>query len=304
MKRTITHITFAIALGMALAACEKPTDDSGNPTESNRKDYATVRFNARQIAQAEYDDGGDSSATRAGAATLADMCSRISMGVFDADGNNLKTISQESKDSKFGDFSISLPKGSYTFVFIAHNGLGNATLSSPSKITFKDNKVTDTFYSCQDIDISSGGNHDITLHRAVAMVKLGVNDKTPAGVKQMKLYYTGGSSTFDATTGYGCVNSKQTEYRTVAASAYNGPSDYCIYTFPHNPGKKLKLVVTAMKGTDTSADIECERTITDIPVRKNNITNCPGNFFSAGGSQSSGFNLRIDDEWTQEYYEY
>ena len=57
------------------------------------------------------------------------------------------------------------------------------------------------------MDIEDDATYDVTLKRAVGKFRLVVKDETPKTIKQMKIYYTGGSSTFDATTGYGCVNS-------------------------------------------------------------------------------------------------
>lgn len=43
------------------------------------------------------------------------------------------------------------------------------------------------------------------------MFRLVIKDEIPEQAKKIKFYYTGGSSTLNAKTGYGCVNSKQTE---------------------------------------------------------------------------------------------
>lgn len=95
----------------------------------------------------------------------------------------------------------------------------------------------------------------MTKKRVVAKFRLVVKDPTPEDVKTMKFYYTGGSSTFNALTGYGCVNSKQTELRSVKESAYTEESYYDIYTFPHDPeeSKKLKVDISALSSASSSS---------------------------------------------------
>ena len=72
-------------------------------------------------------------------------------------------------------------------------------------------------------------SYDLTLTRAVAMFRMVLTDEEiPSTVTKFKFYYTGGSSTFSPSAGYGCVNSKQTEIRPVADDG-----TYEIFTLPH-----------------------------------------------------------------------
>lgn len=119
----------------------------------------------------------------------------------------------------------------------------------------------------------------------------------------IKFYYTGGSSTFDATTGYGCVNSKQTEMRSVANSAYTGESTYDIYTFPHADEKKLKIEISALENASSTSSTY-ERTIDNVIVKRNYITRYSGRFYEDESAMGRGFTMSTDDEWHYEDYEY
>lgn len=69
------------------------------------------------------------------------------------------------------------------------------------------------------------------------------DEEIPSSVSKLKFYYVGGSSTFNPSTGYGCVNSKQTEIRTIA----NGVTTFSIFTLPHTEDDVLtKLTVTPL----------------------------------------------------------
>ena len=158
---------------------------------------------------------------------------------------------------------------------IAHNGEGSATISSTEKVTFPNNKVTDTFYYYGDLVVTSEvQSYDLTLTRAVAMFRLVLtDDEIPSSVAKFKFYYTGGSSTFSPSAGYGCVNSKQTEIRTVA----DGATTFDIYTLPHTEDDILtKLTVTALDANDNTIK---ERIFENVPVTRNQITRYTGVFF-------------------------
>ena len=139
-------------------------------------------------------------------------------------------------------------------------------------------------------------SYDLTLTRAVAMFRLVLTDESiPSSVSKLKFYYLGGSSTFSPKDGYGCVQSKQTEIRPVAADGI-----YEIYTLPHTEEDVLtKLTVTALDAND---NVVKERTFENIPITRNQVTRYTGSFFgsgSGGGGQSSDGTLRLtaDPDW-------
>ena len=225
-----------------------------------------------------------------------EVCSRISYAVFDGE-NKVKSANQWVGDESFGMLSLTLPQGDYRFVVVAHNGLGNATITSPEKITFTNNKCTDTYYAYQEFSVTEDTAMDVTLRRAVAKVRFVVEDPIPSEVSQMKFYYTGGSSTLDAVTGYGCVNSKQTEYREVAENMWQGGGKFDLFTFPHVEKDTIKMTISAMMADDK---IVHERVFNAIPVMRNSITQYSGTFF--GSSESEGdldYHFEVDTTWVQ-----
>ena len=155
--------------------------------------------------------------------------------MFDEDDAKVgSTKSQKAGDTNFGSVGLSLQEGTYTIVAIAHNGEGNCTITSPTKVTFPNNKMTDTFCYCGTLDVGEGGiSETLEMKRVVAMMRLTVTDAIPNGVARLKFYYTGGSSTLNPRTSFGCVNSKQTEYRSVIDGNGQPISVYEIYTAPH-----------------------------------------------------------------------
>ena len=142
-------------------------------------------------------------------------------------------------------------------------------------------------------------SYDLTLTRAVAMFRLVLTDESvPSNVAKLKFYYLGGSSTFSPKDGYGCVNSKQTEVRTVPADFFSGTA-FDIYTLPHTESDVLtKLTITALDQNDNTIK---ERIFENVPITRNQITRYTGSFFGSGGSGSQSsdgtFRLTADPDW-------
>lgn len=273
-----------IALALLVAACEKPVLDEDIVSMKE----ANVILHMTQFEQESF-------GTRA-ATDITELCGRLNVAIFDADGTKVKTVAQKDTDSDFGTVALTLSTGSYQLVVIAHNCDGSATITSTEKVTFPSNKVTDTFYYYGDLVVTdSKQSYDLTLTRAVAMFRLVLtDDEIPSTVSKFKFYYTGGSSTFSPKDGYGCVNSKQTEIRTVV----DGVTTFDIFTLPHAEEDVLtKLTITALDANENTVK---ERIFENVPVTRNQITRYTGSFFGNGGSGQTSdgtFRLTADPDW-------
>ena len=280
-------LLFAISI-LTLTACEKPIlgeDEVGDsPADAN----VILRFT--QFEQEAF--------TRA-ATDITSLCSRLNIAIFNSEGTKVKTVAQKEGDAGYGTVALSLAEGTYQLVVIAHNCEGSATITSSEKVTFPNNKVTDTFYYYGDLVVTSETqNYDLTLTRAVAMFRLVLTDEDiPSAVAKFKFYYTGGSSTFSPKDGYGCVNSKQTELRTVPAGSASG-TIFEIFTLPHTEEDVLtKLTVTALDANDNTIN---ERIFENVPVVRNQVTRYTGSFFGSGGGGQTGsgsFRMTADPDW-------
>ena len=293
-----------LALTLLAAACEKPVINEDLVATKN----ANVILHFVQYEQCSFGDdvtslpyrggAGVGSVTRA-ATDITELCSRLNIAVFDADGTKVKTVAQKESDANFGTVGLTLTAGTYRLVVIAHNCDGSATITSTEKVTFPNNKVTDTFYYYGDLVVTDAKqSYDLTLTRAVAMFRLVLTDESiPSNVAKLKFYYLGGSSTFSPKDGAGCVNSKQTEIRSVPSGSPAGMS-FEIFTLPHTEDDVLtKLTVTALDANDNTVK---ERTFENVPVTRNQVTRYTGSFFGNGGTGQTSdgtFRLTADPDW-------
>lgn len=271
---TMKKILFAILAAM-MVGCEKPPVEELLAGRSDMSGNVVLKIDA------------DNNATRATA--LSDVCGRLNVAVFDESGKKVKTVAQVVSDVDFGIVGLSLSPGTYQIVAIGHSCTGSATITSPEKVTFPSNKVTDTFYYCGSVTATADKQEiAVRLQRSVAMLRLKLTG-VGSDVASLKFYYLGGSSTFSPDAGLGVVNSKQTEVR-----AFSNDGIYEIYTFPHEMQDVLtKVTVTALDAGDNEVG-EC--LIENVPITINRITLYEGDFVSGGGNPLT-VNISVNAEW-------
>lgn len=283
MKR----ITFYLLLiSFLLCGCEKVNIDE----YLNTKDGYKVSFSFGTITQTDF-EGVDTRSQK----NLSEIATVLNFAIFQ-DGEKVKTINQKSTESGFGSIELSLPEGRYQVVAVAHRGSGNATISSPQEIKFASNKITDTFSYYRAIDVTDATNYDANMTRVVSMFRLCLTQEIPADVAQMKFYYTGGSSTLDASMGYGCVNSRQTENLNVSNHAANQVFE--VYTFPHEDISSLKMTISAL---NSKGDVLYEKELPNVPITIRKISTYTGTMFGESGkSDAMNMSFKADDEWQGE----
>ena len=280
-KKTYVWLASLLLMLVAtLTSCEKfALDDSGtnsHDANANVIIHASVAKNNSTGTRSEEgdedrldegdEDGLDEGNEEIEGKPLEDYCSRLSIAIFDGE-EKVKTLNLKAEDG-YKDIGINLDAGKYRMVAIGHNGSGNCTISSPEKVKFYKNKMTDTFFYYGTFNVIDGEDTDdyILLNRAVAQFKVHITDATiPAEAHSIKFYYTGGSSTLDAVTGYGCVKSRQTENFKLQ----EGKRDYSVYTFPREENKGLKMTINIL---DADAQSIKEYSKEGVPVKCSNIT--------------------------------
>ena len=198
-------------------------------------------------------------------------------------GKKVKGVNQTEDDDSYGKAELTLDEGIYQVLVLAHSSDGNPTLTSAEKIQFTNALgFTDTFYYYGTITVTAKQQtHNITLNRATALLRFIINDDMPANVSNLKFYYTGGSGALNATTGLGCVDSKQTVVVVVNPNTLQKPYTFDLYTIPREATASLNLTVTAYDETQT---VVKERTFKGVEVQTNKITEYAGNFFTGDSS--------------------
>jgi len=277
MKTRPILLFWALAAVLSLASCERIVV---NDLEQLQDDGDGVTVTLRVSSLSSY---VEQPATTRATTDVGDVCTRLNFVVYQG-GEKVKVVNQSSSDDDFGTVNVKLETGTYELLVLAHSGKQNPTLSNPEKILFDNKKTgyTDTFYYYGTLEVSEdeGQVHDLKLTRPVSMFRLVITDPKPANVTSIRVFYKGGSGTFNAVSGYGCVNSEQ--YMIFDVTDEQSPITLEAYTFLHYDEEEVTFSVLAY----SSDGVEQEREFSNVPMYRNSITQYTGSFFTGGSSDS------------------
>ena len=221
---------------------------------------------------------------------------RLNFAVYDMAGTRIKQVNQQQGDKSFGTATFQLDAANYQLVVLAHSSNGNPTMTDPHKIRFSNSQgFTDTFLYYDQLTVTAD-HQDLSAvpHRIVALCRFVITDDYPADAASMHFYYTGGSGTFDATTGLGNVNSKQEAKFDVT----NGQKQFDLYTFLHDTEGTIHLVATALD----ASGVELLQRDFEVPLKQNVITTLTGAFFAPSSTDTDGITIRLNTDWYGEYH--
>ena len=282
---------FFCILSVLVCSCEKAFEQNG-VTEKN----ANVVIRVADFEQLSFDDVTDGRLmTTRSSVSLNDYCDYLQFYVFD-ESEKVGSLNQTIGDEGYGSAAMNIPPGNYTLMVLAHKAQSYATVSSLTKVTFPNNQVGDTFLYCGAITVEDNKQNtfSVTLERCVSKFRLCIEDNLPASVAKMKFYYTGGSSTLDASTGWGNVNSRQTVNFDISSAEREKPAVFEVFTFPHEDESNLKMTVTAL---DANGQTIREKVFQSVPIQKNCVTRYVGVFFESGLSENSNITVVGDTAW-------
>ena len=307
----IHTLKYWLALVLALClltSCEKVVldEDITQPATSEAEQNVVIRI-------AGMDAGWGSDLSRA-LVSVSEVCTRVNFAVF-KDGQRVKYKNQVAGDEGFGTYSLTLEAGNYQILILAHSGKANPTTTNPAKLQFTNpgssggTGFTDTFYYYGNLTVGSSGTQlSINMTRATSMFRFVTTDVKPEKVKKLRFQYTGGSGALDATTGFGCVNSKQSVF-VETGDELTGKTLQCdMYTFLH---AETGAVTFSVEAYDKNDDRIYEREFENVNMQRNCITQYSGKFFVSDDPQTpdpqpetpkeedtpSSFTVMVDPEW-------
>ena len=148
----------------------------------------TVHVKGFSVSQEEF----SGPITRA-AQDVADYSgiSSIVLAFYASNGTEAYKSTQAKGDADFGEFSLSLPMGSYTMVAVAyyHSDASPLVLTSPTEAAFTGHRAYETFATTQAVVINNTNAVDIsaTLNRVVTQLKVVSTDGKTADVSNVRM---------------------------------------------------------------------------------------------------------------------
>lgn len=199
----------------------------------------------------------------------------------------------------FGDFSLSLPMGSYTMVAIAHTTKeGNTfSLTSPTAASYTGTHAYDTFVFTDDVDITNADDAvDIsaTLERVVTSLKVISTDGKTANATNVKMHFSAGGRSFNPTTGLATVNTGFDNTVSISA-AVGSPSTSQSMFFLTADEQTMDVTIETLDGEGNTLSTNV---VNDVPFKRNRITKLTGSIYTNNGV---GGSFQLTTDWLTDY---
>lgn len=211
---------------------------------------------------------------------------RYLMAIYDETGENVVVATTEFGSSIF---AVRLDPGKYTCLFWADYGSGNYNASDLKSVVLQDGATeVEAFYAKQGITVTDGGTVNVTLSRAVAKVVLKETDRLEAG--SITVSYDGFKG-FDVSQQAGILPSTLTQTLPIASvltGSATTPTEVGSFLLLANPDERV------LSDFRVQYNSEAEKTVTNVPVKANYVTNINGKF-SVNVAQQ--FSITVDDIW-------
>ena len=197
----------------------------------------------------------------------------------------------------FGEFSTTLPLGSYTMVVIArgHNDGDVFTLTSPTEAAYTGNS-RETFAYTQEVNITNGDAVELnaTLNRIIAMLGVISSDGRTAEATNVRMTFSAGGKSFDPTTGLAIVN---TGFAITApiSTAVGAVTSSGTYVFLASNEQTMNVTIETL---DSEGNTIFSKTVQNVPFKRNRRTVLTGAMYTNDAVSST---FKLETEWFANY---
>ena len=221
-----------------------------------------------------------------------------------ADGSEQYKVTQVKNNastySTFGDFDLSLPMGSYTMVIIGYSTIDGSpfTLTSPTLASYTGEHALETFAATQAVNISTTEdvNLSATLNRIVSKLQVISSDGKAANASKLRVTLSGGSKSFNPTTGLATDNNGF--INTVNISAAEGAtSTSTTFLFLNSDEQNVNVVLDVLNASEESIS---HKVVNNVPLKRNRVTILTGSLYNA----TAGSDFTVNTEWLTSYNMY
>ena len=291
-------ILFVVLMGMVAVSCsnEESLDSSVNlSSEQNAQAPVTVSVSGFSVEQGDFPGTGDPQGTRAvtRAQSVSDYANVkfLTLAFYKGSTEVYKQTQNRDDDATydtFGEFSTTLPMGSYTMVVVANGGSNVPTLTSATSATYGENVVGDTFVKSQEVNITSteAVNLDATLDRIVTCIAVNSTDGRTDEAKKLRITTTAGSRSFNPTTGLATVNSGLTATITLG-EAVGAVTRSATLFFLATDEQTADVTIETLDEDDNAL---FSKTIENVPLKRNRWTILTGAMYQATASGTFSVN--------------
>jgi len=222
----------------------------------------------------------------------------MTLAFYSADGSEVSKITQEKGSAEnFGDFSLTLPLGSYTMIVIGRDVLkGDAfSLTSATVAGYTSERVRETFCAKQSVAITSSAavNLDVTLNRIVAQLTIQSTDGCPEGASKIRTTYSGGGKMFSPSTGLAI---EDTGFSVVNTPSGAVGDKIGIKNFAFLASNEQVMDIT-LEVLDAEDNVLITKEVKDVPLARNKKTTLSGALFTP---TAVAIGVRVEEDWLPE----
>ena len=293
---------FAAFVLLAATSCSNESElKVGNQNDEQQTTLVpvTVSVSEFSVSQEEFSSG----TTRA-AQDAADYSGvkALTLAFYRSSTEVLKTTQLRDDAltyTTFGEFSLSLPMGSYTMVVIGHglnDGEPAITLTSPTSATFDDNPARETFVTTQTVNITNTNAVDVSamLSRVVSKLQVQSSDTRTNPAYSVRMTFAAGGKSFSPTTGLATDNIGFSN--AVAISTAVGATSLSnSYLFLATDEQTMDVTIETL---DEDGNVVFSKLVEDVPFKRNRVTKLTGAMYT-NNSVSGAF--QVETAWLDEY---
>lgn len=204
----------------------------------------------------------------------------LTLAFYNDAGTEVRNVTQWKADAAdFGDFSLSLPIGTYTMVAIGRSVVegDDFTLTSPTEAGYTSNAVRETFAATQRVEVTSAAAMDLSveLHRVVSKLGIESTDVRPEGISKIRTTYGAGSKAFSPTTGLAVGNAGFSVVDTPSA-AVGETMSVSNFAFLATDEQTMDITIEVLDADD---QVLFTRVVPDVPFKRNRQTILRGPLF-------------------------
>ena len=290
------NILLLAALALLAASCGQELGNDVTASNESEKAQVTVHLTGFTVTQEDFPS------TRA-AQDVADYdgVKAITLAFYKADGTEVYKYEQLREDkttyTTLGEFSLSLPMGTYTMVALAYyTSAGNPlVLTSPTVAEFT-GRAFETFATTQEVIISNTDAVDIsaTLNRIIAQLKVVSTDGKTADVTNVRMTFSAGGKDFNPTTGFAINNTGFAN--TVGNSAKVGETSISSsFFFLATDEQTMDVTIETL---DADGNTLFSKTVKDVSFKRNRVTKLTGAMYTNDALSGT---FKLETAWLSDF---
>lgn len=293
---------------MIAASCSNESVNDVENAVENIRVPVTVNVSGFSVSQEEFSDGATRNGSVRGTTRAAadpatyDGVKALTLAFYAGDGTEAYKHEQVKgsleEGETFGQFSLSLPMGSYTMVVLAYgkNGDDDLVLTSSTEAAYTGSHTRETFATTQAVNINSTNsvNLSATLNRIIAKLQVVSTDGRAANATNVRMSFAAGGKSFNPTTGLATIDTGFVN--TVGISASAGSTSSAIsYLFLTSDEQDVNVTIETL---DEDGAVLFSKTVENVPFKRNRVTKLTGAMYT-NSSVSGGF--QIETAWEDQY---